>query len=826
MTQSLDRSPRSSTTPAGATTPSAARARRRATSSGTASTPAHKHACRETFLRQMRRWGRGLDKRDITHNINFFMNVPVTSDGGLTFEDGVSAPGKYVELRAERDMLVAHQQLPAAEQPLQRLQPDAGPAAGVAPDGTRRAVRRCRGIEVLKPGTADHRAGPARAGAGCGASASRRRGRGTTCPSPSPTARSATPRRSRPGGVLRGPKLRFATPYGVAVDRRGRRRDRRRRAAAAGRVATCGPGRSSTSGRAAPGLRHTRGSGGLDVPEVLGSRSTFLLGKFGGVRGPGRSPGRRAAARALDRAAPRRRRGAAAGAVGASGTCGCCPARTGPRAPDRRRASRSCSARDVDARPPRDRTGIRLVGPTPAGRARTAARPGCTRSNIHDSAYPVGGIMLSGDTPVIVGPDGPSLGGFVVPAVVVAADRWKLAQARPGDTVRLVPVTPGAGRAGQRRRGRCLPAATAQGVLSPRADRRRGSLVTDAAAAGRRAGLAALPELVVRRAGDHHVLAEAGPPVLDLTRAGARPSAGRWHRRSRPRRRRRHGRRRPLGARPRSTRRVLPLPVLADAAGRRRAESLPILDDGRAAGARGRRCRSRSTTRRRTRRCAVTRPRCGRTRRGARTTSSSSGGSTAWRRATRCSRSCAARRYLVVGLGDVYLGAPVAVPLDPRHRLVTTKYDPARTWTPAERGRHRRHLPLRLRHGGPRRLPARRADGAGLALDRIGRRAAVAAADVRPAAVRAGRRRRAGAGACRHRRGHATARDAGRRPLRLADLQNAGLDPETVAFTEHRRRSLRRGAGPLGRGRSGEGRSMSDQPMWIHQLTAATRSPC
>jgi urea carboxylase-associated protein 1 len=69
------------------------------------------HACRETFLRQIRAWGgmtkgRGLEKRDITHNINFFMNVPLTSDGGLSFEDGVSAPGKHVELRAERDLLV------------------------------------------------------------------------------------------------------------------------------------------------------------------------------------------------------------------------------------------------------------------------------------------------------------------------------------------------------------------------------------------------------------------------------------------------------------------------------------------------------------------------------------------------------------------------------------------------------------------------------------------------------------------------------------------------------------------------------------------------
>jgi hypothetical protein len=63
-------------------------------------------------------------------------------------------------------------------------------------------------------------------------------------------------------------------------------------------------------------------------------------------------------------------------------------------------------------------------------------------SNIHDSAYPVGGIMLSGGTPVVVGPDGPSLGGFVVPAVVIRADRWRLAQCRPGDRLRLLPVTP------------------------------------------------------------------------------------------------------------------------------------------------------------------------------------------------------------------------------------------------------------------------------------------------------------------------------------------------------------------------------------------------
>ena len=68
----------------------------------------------------------------------------------------------------------------------------------------------------------------------------------------------------------------------------------------------------------------------------------------------------------------------------------------------------------------------------------------------------------------------------------------------------------------------------------------------------------------------------------------------------------------------------------------------------------------------------------------------------------------------MLGLGDVYLGAPVATPLDPRHRLVTTKYNPARTWTAGELGGHRRRVPVHLRHGRPRRLPVRRPHGADL----------------------------------------------------------------------------------------------------------------
>ncbi len=58
-------------------------------------------------------------------------------------------------------------------------------------------------------------------------------------------------------------------------------------------------------------------------------------------------------------------------------------------------------------------------------------------SNIHDNAYAIGAIDFTGDMPVILGPDGPSLGGFVCPATMALADCWKIGQLRPGDTVRF-----------------------------------------------------------------------------------------------------------------------------------------------------------------------------------------------------------------------------------------------------------------------------------------------------------------------------------------------------------------------------------------------------
>jgi urea carboxylase-associated protein 1 len=83
----------------------------------------HMHACRNTFLAQALAWGRGLEKRDLSANVNFFMNVPLTPDGGLTFEDGISAPGKYLDLRADRDTLVLISNCPQLNNPCNGYDP-------------------------------------------------------------------------------------------------------------------------------------------------------------------------------------------------------------------------------------------------------------------------------------------------------------------------------------------------------------------------------------------------------------------------------------------------------------------------------------------------------------------------------------------------------------------------------------------------------------------------------------------------------------------------------------------------------------------------------
>jgi uncharacterized protein len=82
------------------------------------------HACRDSWLLAVaENEAFGMTKRDITHNINFFMNVPITAEGGLTFADGISAPGKYVELKALMDVIVLISNCPQLNNPCNAYNP-------------------------------------------------------------------------------------------------------------------------------------------------------------------------------------------------------------------------------------------------------------------------------------------------------------------------------------------------------------------------------------------------------------------------------------------------------------------------------------------------------------------------------------------------------------------------------------------------------------------------------------------------------------------------------------------------------------------------------
>ncbi|HVZ31622.1 MAG TPA: 5-oxoprolinase/urea amidolyase family protein, partial [Polyangiaceae bacterium] len=191
--------------------------------------------------------------------------------------------------------------------------------------------------------------------------------------------------------------------------------------------------------------------GGFDVPEYLGSRTTFTLGGFGGhagrtlrrgdvlhVASPSelRDPSIRARALEPCSVAPER--------VPSYGSRWEIGVMYGPHgAPDFFTPGdiEMLLSTDWEVHPQSSRTGVRLVGPKPTWARRDGGEAGLHPSNIHDVAYAVGAIDFTGDMPIILGPDGPSLGGFVCPATIIAADLWKIGQLRPGDKVRFQPVT-------------------------------------------------------------------------------------------------------------------------------------------------------------------------------------------------------------------------------------------------------------------------------------------------------------------------------------------------------------------------------------------------
>ncbi|MGW1883610.1 5-oxoprolinase/urea amidolyase family protein [Streptomyces sp. NPDC001970] len=384
--------------------------------------------------------------------------------------------------------------------------------------------------------------------------------------------------------------------------------------------------------------------GGLDVPGFLGSAATFTLGRFGGHGGRALVTGDVLHGGAeTDAVAPvphaDRPAFTSAWEVGAV---------EGPHAAPEfftEEDIRDFYAADWKVHFNSARTGVRLVGPKPRWARTDGGEAGLHPSNIHDTPYSVGAVDFTGDMPVLLGPDGPSLGGFVCPATVLTRERWKLGQLRPEDGVRFVPVTTDG---------------------APRAE------IVDGGVLARR------DDVTYRRSGDDNLLVEFGPMQLDLAlrlRVHALAEALRVD---------------PLpgvmdltpGIRSLQIKidpAVLPLDrVLAHV--RRVEEELPPADALVVP--------SRTVHLPLSWDDSATREAIARYMAGVRDDAP-------WcpwniefiRRINGLAsvddvyRTVFDAEYLVLGLGDVYLGAPVATPLDPRHRLVTTKYNPARTWT-------------------------------------------------------------------------------------------------------------------------------------------------
>ncbi|MFG1207529.1 urea carboxylase [Xanthobacter flavus] len=400
-------------------------------------------------------------------------------------------------------------------------------------------------------------------------------------------------------------------------------------------------------------------AGAFQAPVVLGSRATFALGQFGGH---------------------------ATGTLKAGDALHLAPASARPIAPAAEIPAPAALTRDwqigvlygphgaPDFFQPDDvadlfsatyevhfnsaRTGVRLMGPTPRWARTDGGEAGLHPSNLHDNAYAIGAIDFTGDMPIILGPDGPSLGGFVCPAVIARDEQWKMGQLKPGDRVRFIPLPrPEDPIAGPALIG--APEETSSPILAIHED---GPV-----------------RVVYRRQGDDNLLVEFGdmhldvalrlrahlmaeavqaaklPGLIDLT-PGIRSLQIHYDGANLPRTKL-------LDALAEIEK---GLPAAEDVVVPSRIVHLPLSWNDPQAELAMRKYQE------------LVRP------------------NAPWcpdniefiRRINGLPDEQAVKdiifgaSYQVLGLGDVYLGAPVATPIDPRHRLVTTKYNPARTWTP------------------------------------------------------------------------------------------------------------------------------------------------
>jgi urea carboxylase len=318
-----------------------------------------------------------------------------------------------------------------------------------------------------------------------------------------------------------------------------------------------------------------------------------------------------------------------------------------------------------------DRTGVRLVGPKPRWARPDGGEAGLHPSNIHDNAYAIGTIDFTGDMPILLGPDGPSLGGFVCPATIVQSELWKLGQLKAGDLVQFRRITLAQAEAMEREQDEFLQSFEVPPPTLPEASTLEPAIlkrITDRA-----------QSMTFRTDGDKYLLVEYGelqldlnlrfrvhvleqnlraadlPGIIDIT-----PGVRSLHIHYDSRKIARAKLIQTLDELDRT------MPELTDITVPSRIVHLPLSwDDPQAKIAQQKYMQA----------VRPDAPWCPSNIEFIRRINGLDSINDVYRIVHEAS-------YLVLGLGDVYLGAPVATPIDPRHRLVTTKYNPARTWTP------------------------------------------------------------------------------------------------------------------------------------------------
>ena len=317
------------------------------------------------------------------------------------------------------------------------------------------------------------------------------------------------------------------------------------------------------------------------------------------------------------------------------------------------------------------RTGIRLIGPKPEWARTDGGEAGMHPSNIHDNAYAIGAIDFTGDMPVILGPDGPSLGGFVCPATVIQADLWKLGQLKAGDKIHFTPVTIDHAVELERKQNHAIANGNFENITL--AENPIGNCIIKTLPAEEN-----LPGVVYRAQGDHYLLIEYGELKLDIRLRFRAHALMLWLEQN------------PLAGIKELTPGVRSLQVHYDSQQISLAKLLAHLEGAEKSIDQG------SSNRVPARivhlplswddeacRLAIEKYM-----QSVRPDAPWCPSNIEFIRRINGLESIEQVKdiifdanYLVLGLGDVYLGAPVATPMDPRHRLVTTKYNPARTWT-------------------------------------------------------------------------------------------------------------------------------------------------